>query len=68
LVSQYEGTLDQFSGDGVMVFFNDPVPCQDPGERAAKMAVAMRKAAGGLIAAWRRHGSELGFGVGIAQG
>jgi class 3 adenylate cyclase len=68
LVSQFEGTLDQFSGDGIMVFFNDPVPCPDPAERAVKMATAMREAAGKLIAAWRRHGSELGFGAGIAQG
>jgi adenylate cyclase len=68
LVSQFEGTLDQFSGDGIMVFFNDPVPCPDPAERAVKMAIAMREEAGTLIAAWRRHGSELGFGAGIAQG
>ena len=50
LVSQFEGTLDQFSGDGIMVFFNDPVPCPDPAERAVKMAIAMREAAGKLIA------------------
>ena len=68
LVSQYEGTLDQFSGDGIMVFFNDPVPCPDPAERAVKMAMAMREAAGKLIATWRLHGCELGFGAGIAQG
>jgi class 3 adenylate cyclase len=68
LVSQFEGTLDQFSGDGIMVFFNDPVPIPDPAERAVKMAVAMREAARQLIAAWSRHGCELGFGVGIAQG
>ena len=68
LVSQYEGTLDQFSGDGIMVFFNDPVPCPDPAERAVKMAMAMREQAGRLIAIWRRDGCELGFGAGIAQG
>ena len=68
LVSQFEGTLDQFSGDGIMVFFNDPVPCPDPAERAVKMAMAMREAAGKLIAAWRETGRELGFGAGIAQG
>ena len=68
LVSQYEGTLDQFSGDGIMVFFNDPVPCPDPAERAVKMAMAMREAAGTLIAAWRPRGCELGFGAGIAWG
>src|SRR5215469_14701794 len=44
LVAEFEGTLDQFSGDGIMVFFNDPVPCPDPAERAVKMAVAMREA------------------------
>jgi adenylate cyclase len=68
LVTQFEGTLDQFSGDGIMVFFNDPVPCPDPAERAVKMAMAMREAAGQLITDWRRHSYELGFGAGIAQG
>src|SRR5262245_13732329 len=68
LVSEYQGTLDQFSGDGIMVFFNDPVPIPDPAERAVKMAVAMRETAGALIAAWRKRGRDLGFGAGIAQG
>jgi len=68
LVSQFEGTLDQFSGDGIMVFFNDPVPIADPATRAVNMAMAMREAASKLIAVWRRHGCELGFGAGIAQG
>jgi GAF domain-containing protein len=68
LVSQFEGTLDQFSGDGIMVFFNDPVPCPDPAERAVNMAVAMRSAANTLIADWRERGRDLGFGAGIAQG
>jgi len=68
LVSQFEGTLDQFSGDGIMVFFNDPVPCPDPAERAVKMAMAMREAAGKLIAHWHERGRDLGFGAGIAQG
>jgi adenylate cyclase len=68
LVSQFEGTLDPFSGDGIMVFFYDPLPCPDPSERAVKMAMAMREAAGMLTAAWRRRGRELGFGAGIAQG
>ena len=68
LVSQFEGTLDQFSGDGIMVFFNDPVPIPDPAERAVKMAMAMRESAGALTAVWRRRGRELGFGVGISQG
>jgi class 3 adenylate cyclase len=68
LVSQFEGTLDQFSGDGIMVFFNDPVPIPNPAERAVKMAMAMREAAGTLIAEWRERGRDLGFGAGIAQG
>jgi adenylate cyclase len=68
LVAQSEGTLDQFSGDGIMVFFNDPVPCPDPAERAVDMAVSMREAAGQLIASWRRLGRTVGFGAGIAQG
>jgi adenylate cyclase len=68
LVSQFEGTLDQFSGDGIMVFFNDPIPCPDPAGRAVHMAIAMRETASTLIAAWRERGRELGFGVGIAQG
>ena len=68
LVAQFEGTLDHFSGDGIMVFFNDPVPCPDPAERAVKMAMSMREAASRLITVWRRHGCELGFGAGIAQG
>ncbi|MBV9521346.1 MAG: adenylate/guanylate cyclase domain-containing protein, partial [Alphaproteobacteria bacterium] len=68
LVGRFEGTLDQFSGDGIMVFFNDPVPIADPAGRAVAMAIAMREAAGALIAAWRERGRDLGFGVGIAQG
>jgi class 3 adenylate cyclase len=68
LITRFEGTLSHFLGDGLMVFFNDPVPCPDPAERAVKMAVAMRDAAGGLVAAWRRRGHQLGFGAGVAQG
>jgi GAF domain-containing protein len=68
LVAQFEGTLDQFSGDGIMVFFNDPVPIPAPAARAVNMAVAMRAAAGTLIADWRERGRDLGFGAGIAQG
>jgi class 3 adenylate cyclase len=44
LVTEFEGTLDHFAGDGIMVFFNDPVPCPDPAECAVNMAVAMREA------------------------
>ncbi len=68
LVTRFEGTLDHFSGDGLMVYFNDPLPCTDPAERAVRMAVEMRSAVGELMAGWRRRGFDLGFGIGVAQG
>ncbi len=68
LVVEHGGTLEHFAGDGMLVFFNDPVPQEDHEERAVRMAVAMRTRFDELAAAWRRRGSELGFGVGIAVG
>ena len=68
LVFRYEGTLEHFAGDGMLVFFNDPVPCDDAPDRAVRMAVEMRTAVEALAVGWRRSGHDLGFGVGIAQG
>ena len=68
LVTRFEGTLDHFSGDGLMVYFNDPLPCTDPADRAVRMAVAMREAVGEMMSGWRRRGFDLGFGIGVAQG
>jgi class 3 adenylate cyclase len=68
IVASFEGTLDHYAGDGIMVFFNDPLPTPEPAKRAIEMAVAMREAAHALIRAWRRHGHDIGFGVGISQG
>ena len=68
IVSASEGTLDHFSGDGIMVFFNDPVPVADASERAVRMAIAMRAAMAGLQTQWRRQGRRIGFGAGIARG
>jgi len=68
LIFQYEGTLERFAGDGLMVFFNDPLPCSDPAERAVRMAVAMRERVSELAVGWRKRGHELGFGMGIALG
>ena len=68
LIFRFEGTLERFTGDGIMVFFNDPVPCIDPAERAVRMAVAMRGRVGELIGGWGRRGYHLELGVGIAQG
>jgi class 3 adenylate cyclase len=64
----HEGTLERFTGDGMMIFFNDPVPVADPQLRAVRMALAMRQAVEALTARWRKLGHELDFGVGIAQG
>ncbi|HEY7046851.1 MAG TPA: response regulator [Jatrophihabitantaceae bacterium] len=68
LIFRFEGTLERFTGDGVMVFFNDPMPCEDPALRAVQMAVAMRSRVKELADAWARRGHDLGLGIGIAQG
>ncbi|HEX9142845.1 MAG TPA: response regulator [Candidatus Binatia bacterium] len=68
LILAHEGTLERFTGDGMMIFFNDPVPVPNPAERAIGMALAMRAKVAELIAKWRKLGHDLDFGVGIAQG
>ena len=68
LVFRFEGTLERFTGDGLMVVFNDPLPCDDAPARAISMAVAMRGRVHDLAAGWQRRGHDLGFGAGITQG
>jgi class 3 adenylate cyclase len=68
IIHQYEGTLERFAGDGMMIFFNDPIPCSDPSERAIHMAVSMRTRVRELKDKWHRRGHQLDFGVGISQG
>jgi class 3 adenylate cyclase/CheY-like chemotaxis protein len=68
LVFRFQGTLERFTGDGLMVVFNDPLPCEDASLRAIRMAVAMRTRVRDLAESWSRHGHDLGFGVGVAQG
>jgi class 3 adenylate cyclase len=68
LIYRFEGTLERFTGDGLMVFFNDPLPVDDAAERAVTMAVAMRDRVAELAEGWSRRGHDLGFGIGIAQG
>jgi adenylate cyclase len=68
LILAHEGTLERFTGDGMMIFFNDPVPVPNPAERAIRMALMMRDRVAELITKWRKLGHELDFGVGIAQG
>ncbi|MGZ8261068.1 MAG: adenylate/guanylate cyclase domain-containing protein, partial [Caldimonas sp.] len=68
LILAHEGTLERFTGDGIMVFFNDPVQVPDPAPRAVRMALAMQREIGRLAGGWSRRGHALGMGVGIAQG
>lgn len=68
LIFRYDGTLEHIAGDGLMVFFNDPLPCLEPAQRAVQMALAMRDRVGELAEAWRKSDYDLGFGVGISVG
>jgi adenylate cyclase len=68
LIHEFGGTLERFTGDGLMVFFNDPVPCDDGASRAVRMAVAMRDRVRVLADGWVRRGHDLGLGIGVAQG
>jgi class 3 adenylate cyclase len=67
-VHKFGGTLERFTGDGLIVLFNDPLPCPDPCLTAARLALEMRTAVKGLARQWHQLGSDLGFGVGIAYG
>jgi len=68
LILAHEGTLERFTGDGLMVFFNDPMEVPNPAERAVRMALAMRERVQALEVAWRRRGYNLALGVGITRG
>jgi class 3 adenylate cyclase len=68
IIMEHEGTVERFAGDGIMIFFNDPVVVPNPGERAIRMAVAIRDRVQELSKVWRRRGHQLGVGIGIAQG
>jgi adenylate cyclase len=68
LVDKFEGTVERFVGDGLLVIFNDPLPCPDPSMRAVQMAVEMREEVAKLAVKWNRSGHEIGFGIGIAHG
>jgi class 3 adenylate cyclase len=68
VITHYEATLTSFSGDGLMVLVNAPVPCADPAHRAVEMAIDMQKVVQSLVAGWRSRGYKIGFGVGLAMG
>jgi class 3 adenylate cyclase len=68
IIIKYNGTLERYAGDGVMVVFNDPVPVENPALQAVLMALEVRDAIGTLTETWRRWGHDIGFGIGIAHG
>jgi adenylate cyclase len=68
LILEHGGTLERFTGDGMMIFFNDPVVVPDPAARALHMAVAMRERVNEMSIVWGKHGYDLSLGIGIAQG
>jgi adenylate cyclase len=67
-VDEFEGTLEHFAGDGVMIFFNDPIEVDNPAERAIRMALTLQAAFRPISTAWAKLGHEVGLGIGIAQG
>jgi class 3 adenylate cyclase len=68
LITQYEGTLERFVGDGLLVVFNDPLPCDNHTEQAVRMALDMRSCVDQLVGEWKSRGHNLGFGIGISRG
>jgi adenylate cyclase len=68
IIHKFQGTIEHFAGDGLMAMLNDPLPCAEPCLQAVRMAAEMRAEVGELTAKWRKHGFELGFGIGIAYG
>jgi adenylate cyclase len=67
-VDDFGGTLEHFAGDGVMIFFSDPFPVDQPAERAVRMAIALQKAFTPIAEAWKKLGHDVGLGIGISQG
>jgi adenylate cyclase len=67
-VDEFGGTLEHFAGDGIMIFFNDPIEIDNPAERAIRMALALQRAFNPIAEAWAKLGHEVGLGIGIAQG
>jgi adenylate cyclase len=68
LIMAHQGTLERFAGDGIMIFFNDPVPLPNPAEQAVRMALAMHARFAQLALGWKKRGYDLSMGIGVAQG
>jgi class 3 adenylate cyclase len=68
IIYRHDGTLNKIIGDGLLIFFGDPIPMEDHAERAVRMAVDMQRRVEGLLDEWRQFGHELGIGIGINTG
>jgi adenylate cyclase len=68
LIFAFDGTLERFAGDGIMIFFNDPIPCADHTEKAVRMALDMRRKVEDLRTEWFKKGYDLDLGIGLAAG
>lgn len=68
LVFKFHGTLERFTGDGMMVFFNDPIPCEQQAKKAVMMALEMRDRGKELRTGWLNKGYDLDLGIGLATG
>ena len=68
LVMEHQGTIDHFTGDGMLVYFNDPVECDDPAKKAVQLAIALRDGIKTTLATWSQRGYEMGFGSGVTLG
>jgi len=68
IIVEHEGTLEHFTGDGMTILFNDPLPIPNPAERAVRMALAIRERVGEMAREWVRRGYDLSQGIGVAQG
>jgi class 3 adenylate cyclase len=68
IIMTHQGTIEHFAGDGIMIFFNDPVVVENPAERAVRMAMEMHQSFAKLSANWKRRGYDLNMGIGIARG
>jgi class 3 adenylate cyclase len=68
IIIEYDGTLEHFTGDGMTILFNDPLPIQNPAERAVRLALAIRDRIGQMAKDWVRRGYDLSLGIGVAQG
>jgi class 3 adenylate cyclase/CheY-like chemotaxis protein len=68
LIANYEGTVERFAGDAIMIFFNDPIPLPTPAEAAVRLAMDMHAAFSRRVTQWHRRGFDLQMGIGVAQG